>query len=84
MVIFRNYEGVIGRYMEPEDGASSACPEECEICDERRKRGLDERKVGLERLFSGEVTALEPARLDRHERNEEARRKREQKEEKAE
>ena len=84
MVIFRNYEGVIGRYMEPEDTASFACPEECEVCEERQKRGLDQRKVGLERLFSGEVTALEPARLDRHERNEEARRRRTQKKEKTE
>lgn len=76
MVIFRNYEGTIGRYVEPDDIGSSGCPEACEICEARRERGLDQRKVGLERLFSGEVTALEPTSLDRHERNEQARRRR--------
>jgi hypothetical protein len=70
--------------VEPEDTASFACPEACEICEERKRRGLDQRKIGLERLFSGEVTALEPARLDRHERNEEARRRRTKKKEKEE
>jgi len=78
MVIFRNYEGVIGSYVEPADGHPSGCPDTCEICDERRDRGLDQRKVGLERLFGGEETALEPAHLDRHERTEKARRGRKQ------
>jgi lysine 2,3-aminomutase len=76
MVIFRNYEGVIGRYVEPEDAGSDGCPEQCRICEERRERGLDEPQVGLARLFSGEVKALEPAHLDRQERNEQARRRR--------
>ncbi|MGD2104342.1 MAG: lysine 2,3-aminomutase [Anaerolineae bacterium] len=74
MVIFRNYEGVIGRYIEPDEPRSGGCPEECLICEERRQRGLDEPEVGLARLFSGEVSALEPADLDRHARNERARR----------
>jgi len=76
VVIFRNYEGVIGRYIEPDDVGPSACPEECRICEERRERGLDEPQVGLARLFSGEVKALEPKDLDRHTRNEQARRRR--------
>ncbi len=76
VTIFRNYEGVIGRYIEPEDAGWDGCPENCHICDERRERGLDEPHVGLARLFSGEVKALEPAHLDRHERNELARERR--------
>jgi lysine 2,3-aminomutase len=72
-VIFRNYEGVLGQYVEPKDVQEPVCPEGCQICQARKSRGLDPRKVGLERLFSGEVTALEPADLDRHERNREAR-----------
>jgi lysine 2,3-aminomutase len=75
MVIFRNYEGTIGRYIEPEpEGArSGGCPEQCHICDERKRRGLDQPQVGLEQLFSGEVSTLEPAHLDRRERNQRAR-----------
>lgn len=76
VVIFRNYEGVIGRYVEPEDVHSGGCPERCLICEERRERGLDEPQIGLARLFSGEVNALEPADLDRHLRNERARKRR--------
>jgi len=76
-VIFRNYEGTIGRYVEPEDTGPSGCPEDCEICEERKRRGLDPQKIGLERLFSGEVTTLEPRDLDRHERNIRARERRE-------
>lgn len=76
VVIFRNYEGVIGRYVEPEDIHSDGCPERCLICEERRERGLDEPQIGLARLFSGKVNALEPADLDRHLRNERARKRR--------
>ncbi len=78
MVIFRNYEGTIGRYIEPEpeETRSGGCPEQCQICEERKRRGLDQPQVGLEQLFSGEVSALEPAHLDRHERNQMARAKR--------
>lgn len=68
--IFRNYEGVIAKYTEPEDNLSSGCPEDCHICEERKRRGLDQPKVGLESLLSGDVDALEPAHLARHERNE--------------
>jgi lysine 2,3-aminomutase len=68
--IFRNYEGVISKYTEPKDTSFGGCPEECHICEERRKRGLDRPKVGLESLFSGDVDVLEPSHLARHERNE--------------
>jgi len=76
MVILRNYEGTIGRYIEPEGLEPSECPEECKLCDERRERGLDEPQIGLSQIFSGAVGALEPADLDRHNRNEAARRRR--------
>ena len=76
IVIFRNYEGVIGRYVEPEDAGWGRCPEACQICEDRRERGLDEPEVGLARLFSGKASTLEPDHLDRHDRNEEARKRR--------
>ncbi len=68
-VIFRNYEGVISKYVEPEDTRFGGCPEKCRICEERKQRGLDQPKVGLEGLFSGDVASLEPARLARRERS---------------
>jgi lysine 2,3-aminomutase len=68
-VVFRNYEGVIAKYVEPEDTRFGGCPEQCQICEERKQRGLDQPKVGLESLFSGEVTTLEPAHLARRERS---------------
>ncbi len=68
-VVFRNYEGVIAKYVEPEDTRFGGCPEQCRICEERKQRGFDQPKVGLERLFSGEVTTLEPAHLARRERS---------------
>jgi hypothetical protein len=37
---------------------------------------IDQRKSGRERPFAGEATALEPLHLDRHDRNEQARRRR--------
>lgn len=67
-VIFRNYEGVIAQYTEPEDVSSRGCPETCHICDERRARGLDQPRVGLENLFSRQQVSLEPANLSRHQR----------------
>jgi lysine 2,3-aminomutase len=76
MVIFRNYEGVIGRFIEPDDVGSDGCRDGCQICEARRARGLDDPEIGLTKLFSGEVSALEPAHLDRHERNEQARKRR--------
>jgi lysine 2,3-aminomutase len=67
--IFRNYEGVIAKYTEPQDITSSGCPETCKICEERKQRGLDP-SVGLASIFSGDTEVLEPAHLARHERNE--------------
>ena len=71
-VIFRNYEGVISKYIEPEDTRFGGCPEKCHICEEREQRGLDQPRVGLESLFSGDVASLEPANLARHERSKQA------------
>jgi len=68
-VIFRNYEGVISKYVEPEDTHFGGCPEKCHICEERKQRGLDQPTVGLESIFSGDADVLEPAHLARHERN---------------
>jgi len=68
-VIFRNYEGVISKYTEPQDTRFGGCPEQCQICEERKQRGLDQPKVGLESIFSGDVPVLTPANLARHERN---------------
>jgi lysine 2,3-aminomutase len=67
VAIFRNYEGVIARYTEPDDYRFE-CPPNCHICEERRARGLDEPKVGPARLFAGEAIALEPADLPRRAR----------------
>ena len=67
VAIFRNYEGVIARYTEPDDYRFE-CPPHCRICEERRARGLDEPKVGPARLFAGEAIALEPADLPRRAR----------------
>ena len=66
--IFRNYEGVIAKYTEPDDNLSKGCPENCQICKERKERGLDP-SVGLASIFDGDTVVLEPANLDRHERN---------------
>jgi lysine 2,3-aminomutase len=71
-VIFRNYEGVISKYIEPEDTRFGGCPEKCHICEEREQRGLDQPRVGLESLFSGDVASLEPANLARRERSKQA------------
>ena len=68
VVIFRNYEGVIAKYVEPEDTSFLGCPETCTICEERENRGLDQPKVGLEKLFAGETLSLEPTDLYRNQR----------------
>ena len=68
IAIFRNYEGVIAKYVEPEDGSFQGCPENCTICEDRKKRGLDQPKIGLEKLFSGEAISLEPKDLYRNKR----------------
>jgi len=70
-VIFRNYEGVISKYVEPEDTRFGGCPDACRICEERKERGLD-RSVGVASIFSGEVDSLEPGNLARHERSKQA------------
>jgi lysine 2,3-aminomutase len=69
VVIFRNYEGVIAKYVEPENRQPSACPSGCSICKEREQRGLDQPKIGLERLFDTEQVSLEPAQLARRSRS---------------
>ncbi|MBL7062720.1 MAG: lysine 2,3-aminomutase [Anaerolineae bacterium] len=71
-VIFRNYEGVISKYVEPEDTRFGGCPEQCQVCEERKRRGLDQPRVGLESIFSGDVDSLEPAHVARHERSKQA------------
>ena len=68
VTIFRNYEGVIAKYIEPEDTSFLGCPENCAICDDREQRGLDQPKVGLEKLFAGEALSLEPTDLYRNQR----------------
>jgi lysine 2,3-aminomutase len=67
-IILRNYEGVICKYVEPEDTRSGGCPENCDICEARKRRGLDQPQIGLERLLSGDEVSLEPAHLARHTR----------------
>ncbi|MFZ5917778.1 MAG: lysine 2,3-aminomutase [Chloroflexota bacterium] len=66
ITVFRNYEGVIGRYVEPEDAGFMGCPETCHICEERKARGLDQPPVGLEKLFDRSQLSLEPTDLARH------------------
>jgi len=66
IAIFRNYEGVIAKYIEPEDTSFLGCTENCTICDDRERRGLDQPKVGLEKLFAGEALSLEPTGLYRN------------------
>ncbi len=66
--IFRNYEGVIAKYVEPADARSTGCPPGCRICHERKARGLDQPQIGLERLFDGGEISLEPAYLPRRQR----------------
>jgi len=68
MVILRNYEGVICKYVEPEEKGFGGCPEDCNICEERKERGLDRPQVGPERLFHTEQMSLEPADLPRRRR----------------
>ena len=68
MIVFRNYEGVIARFAEPEDTYTPVCPENCRICHDRRERGLDQPLVGLEQLYAGNELSLEPGGLARHTR----------------
>ena len=66
-VVFRNYEGVICKYVEPEDAGFGGCPVNCHICEERKARGLDP-EVGVASLLSGGVDSLVPANLARRAR----------------
>jgi len=69
IVIFRNYEGVISKYAEPEDGSFIGCPPSCNICEDRLARGLDTPKVGLEKLFADDQVSIEPKDLARRQRS---------------
>jgi lysine 2,3-aminomutase len=53
VVIFRNNEGVIASYIEPEDTSFLGCPEKCTICKDREAHGLDHPKVRLEKIYGG-------------------------------
>jgi lysine 2,3-aminomutase len=70
-VVFRNYEGVISKYVEPEDAGFGGCPENCHICEERKARGLDP-EIGVASLLSGDVESLVPRNLARHARSKRA------------
>ena len=56
--IFRNYEGQIFKYTEPEDTSFLGCPANCRICEERKARGLDQPKIGLEKLIDTEEIVM--------------------------
>lgn len=58
IAIFRNYAGKIYKYIEPEETGSSPCPANCTICLDRKARGLDAEKIGLERLLDTDEIAL--------------------------
>lgn len=60
-VVLRNYEGVITTYSEPTDYTPASS---CHDCEEpgRKKTG------GVAGLILGEQVAMEPARLERHQR----------------
>ena len=58
-VILRNYEGVITTYTEPTDYKEEChCPD----CENRKYEGV-------EKLLAGKQLSIEPADLERHERN---------------
>jgi len=66
-VLLRNYEGVITTYQEPEDNISR--PEKLYHHEEYVKRQRELSDEGLIKLFGHEKLSLEPAHLDRHDRN---------------
>ena len=66
-VLLRNYEGVITTYREPEDNISR--PENLYHHEEYVGRQRELSDEGLIKLFGREKLSLEPAHLDRHERN---------------
>lgn len=66
-VLLRNYEGVITTYQEPEDNLSR--PEELYHHEEYVQRQRKLSNEGLIKLYNHDALSLEPAHLDRHERN---------------
>ncbi|PKM86731.1 MAG: lysine 2,3-aminomutase [Firmicutes bacterium HGW-Firmicutes-12] len=63
-VIFRNYEGVIAAYTEPEDKSSTCL--ECDFC----KQYTDQPLVGIEKLLMDEKLSLTPKDNNRAKRRE--------------
>jgi lysine 2,3-aminomutase len=66
-VLLRNYEGVITTYQEPEDNLSR--PDELYHHEEYVERQRKLSNEGLIKLYNHDELSLEPAHLDRHERN---------------
>lgn len=62
-VVLRNYEGVLTTYTQPSNIFSECW---CELCKENKYGPTD----GVGRLLNGEVLALEPSGLIRHNRSE--------------
>ncbi|ABR50624.1 lysine 2,3-aminomutase YodO family protein [Alkaliphilus metalliredigens QYMF] len=60
-VVLRNYEGVITTYTEPESN-ESACT--CDICTGKKEHKLQ----GVAGLLQGNLISMEPAQLERHDR----------------
>jgi lysine 2,3-aminomutase len=58
IAIFRNYEGKIFKYIEPKDTSFKGCPQHCTICEDRKARGLDTPKIGLEKLMDSDQIVL--------------------------
>lgn len=56
--IFRNYEGKIFKYIEPDDTSFKGCPKHCTICKDRKARGLDTPKIGLAKLMDTDEIVL--------------------------
>ncbi|SES94007.1 L-lysine 2,3-aminomutase [Natronincola peptidivorans] len=61
-VVLRNYEGVITTYTEPAPYEESCS---CDVCTGKKAHKLH----GVAGLHQGNITALEPANLERHERS---------------
>ncbi len=66
-LILRNYEGVLTVYTEPDDDLSH--PEDLYHWEEYTARQRSLSREGLIKLFEGDLISLEPAHLDRRERN---------------
>ena len=69
-VVLRNFEGVITTYTEPTEYHSECnCPE-CQAARAKEQVAADKAVDGVISLLEGERMNIEPARLKRHERNE--------------